>query len=554
MMRPGCTGGLAYPATNPYVVSVGGTTLTRDPSVPRGWDETAWSGVGSGCSAYEAKPAWQQDVTTGCPNRAVSDISADADPDTGLAVYDSFGYSGWLQAGGSDLASALVAGMYALAGPPAAGTYPASYPYQDTDRYNGPDGIADLNDITTGSDGSCGTLLCNAGPGWDGPTGLGTPNGVGALMASAHGYITGRLTSAADTPVAGATVSAPGGYAATTDARGDYTLAAPPGSYTITAQAFGYTAQANSGVQVTADQATAENFTLATEPTARLSGTVTDGSGHGWPLYAKITISGDRTPVYTNPYTGAYSVTLPQGATYQVQVTPLYPGYATKNVPVTIGTGDQVKNLRISAGKATCDAPGYAWSYTGAHQEFTGWGATPQDGWTVTNGGTGQTWQFSNPGSAGTVLGVTPTPPLPAGDADFAIANSVNGNTADTTLVSPVISLSGVSSQQIGFDTAYNGASGQTGEVDLSVDGGQTWTSVWQPGLAGFGGIRTQRAGARGHSGPAGRRPGRRAGPLPLHRSQRQLVGNRQRIHWHPHLCRYAWRADRGPRDRRQHR
>ena len=106
----------SWPSTDPNVVAVGGTTLVRDQSVARGWAETAWRNGGSGCSQYEPKPAYQQDIATGCANRAEADLSADADPNTGLAVYDTDGQDGWLQVGGTSLASPLTAAMYALAG------------------------------------------------------------------------------------------------------------------------------------------------------------------------------------------------------------------------------------------------------------------------------------------------------------------------------------------------------------------------------------------------------------------------------------------------------
>lgn len=89
--------GLPYPAVSPYVTSVGGTSLVRDTSA-RGWSETVWrdasegTGSGSGCSAYEPKPAFQQDV--GCAHRTTADVSAVADPATGVAVYDSYGSGG----------------------------------------------------------------------------------------------------------------------------------------------------------------------------------------------------------------------------------------------------------------------------------------------------------------------------------------------------------------------------------------------------------------------------------------------------------------------------
>ncbi|MFJ3235097.1 S8 family serine peptidase [Streptomyces sp. NPDC086787] len=166
--------GTTYPAASPYVTSVGGTTLNpaRDRN-RRHWTESAWSRTGSGCSLYEPKPPFQHDPL--CANRTMNDVSAVADPMTGLAVYNTFGSfgSGWRTVGGTSLSTALVAAMYALAGNPAPGTYPNSYPYARPHAFN---------DITTGSNGVCGgTYLCTAVPGYDGPTGIGTPHGVTGL-------------------------------------------------------------------------------------------------------------------------------------------------------------------------------------------------------------------------------------------------------------------------------------------------------------------------------------------------------------------------------------
>jgi len=161
--------GPQYPAASPYVTAVGGATLTRDSS-SRGFSETVWSGAGSGCSAYEPKPSWQTD--SGCAKRTIADVSADADPNTGVAVYDSYaskGQSGWLVFGGTSVASPIIASVYALAGNAANVTY-GSYSYSHT---------SSLNDVTSGSNGSCGgTYLCTGEVGYDGPTGNGTPTGT----------------------------------------------------------------------------------------------------------------------------------------------------------------------------------------------------------------------------------------------------------------------------------------------------------------------------------------------------------------------------------------
>jgi subtilase family serine protease len=171
--------GVQFPAASPNVVSVGGTSLTPA-SGSRGWTETAWNGTGSGCSAMEPKPGWQTD--SDCTNRTDDDVSADADPYTGVAVYDTYDRQGWLQVGGTSVGAPLIASTFALAGTPEPNTSPASYIYAHT---------SSLNDVTSGSDGSCSpAYLCTAGPGYDGPTGWGTPYGIAAFTAQTGNIIT----------------------------------------------------------------------------------------------------------------------------------------------------------------------------------------------------------------------------------------------------------------------------------------------------------------------------------------------------------------------------
>lgn len=161
--------GVEFPAASQYVTAVGGTSLRRA-SNSRGWTETAWSGAGSGCSAFITKPSWQTD--SGCSRRTVADVSAVADPSTGVSVFDSFHEPGWLVFGGTSVSSPIIASVYALAGNASSITF-GSFPYSHT---------SSLFDVTSGSNGSCSpSYLCTAGPGYDGPTGLGTPNGVGAF-------------------------------------------------------------------------------------------------------------------------------------------------------------------------------------------------------------------------------------------------------------------------------------------------------------------------------------------------------------------------------------
>ncbi|GAA1989989.1 S53 family peptidase [Catenulispora subtropica] len=166
--------GVEYPAASKNVTAVGGTALKRDSST-RGWSESVWytkagEGAGSGCSAYDSKPSWQKD--TGCSNRTVADVSAVADPATGVAVYQTYGGTGWAVYGGTSASSPIIASVYALAGTPSAAV-PAADAYAHTSA---------LNDVTTGSNGTCSpSYLCTGGTGYDGPTGLGTPNGLAAF-------------------------------------------------------------------------------------------------------------------------------------------------------------------------------------------------------------------------------------------------------------------------------------------------------------------------------------------------------------------------------------
>ncbi|MBV8079695.1 MAG: S53 family peptidase [Actinobacteria bacterium] len=191
--------GVEYPAASPYVTAVGGTTLTLGSGNTYA-GETAWSGSGSGCSTVEPKPSWQTD--SGCTRRTVADVAADADPQSGAAIYDSVSYngsSGWMEVGGTSLAAQIVGAVEALTGQ-AAQSSPAT-PYAHASL---------LHDVLSGNDGTCApSYLCTAGSGYDGPTGLGTPNGLGAFEATTVAAAPDFALTA--TPASGAV--APGGSA-----------------------------------------------------------------------------------------------------------------------------------------------------------------------------------------------------------------------------------------------------------------------------------------------------------------------------------------------------
>ena len=156
--------GVCAPADMPTVVAVGGTYLTTAQN-QRGWTETVWSGTGSGCSTVFAKPAWQTD--TGCTMRTNNDVAADASTQSAVAIY----YNGsWGEVGGTSAATPIVGGLFGANG---GKVNAASTIYSHT---------TDLFDVTSGSNGSCDpAYLCTGEPGYDGPTGNGTPDGLDAF-------------------------------------------------------------------------------------------------------------------------------------------------------------------------------------------------------------------------------------------------------------------------------------------------------------------------------------------------------------------------------------
>jgi hypothetical protein len=166
--------GPEFPAASNTVTAVGGTSLQQATNTgTRNATETVWSGTGSGCSADETKSAWQTD--SGCANRTISDVSAVADPSTGVWVYDTYGGGSWAVFGGTSVATPIVGAVYALADNSLGSTQMNSLPYADPGA---------LNDVTSGSNGSCSVAyLCHGEVGYDGPTGLGTPNGAAAFTA-----------------------------------------------------------------------------------------------------------------------------------------------------------------------------------------------------------------------------------------------------------------------------------------------------------------------------------------------------------------------------------
>ena len=168
-----------YPAAFPGVTAAGGTSLAPAATfTARGFSESAWSvtqtpdgpqGGGSGCDVNESRPTYQPNM--GCNGRAYADLSADADPNTGLEVVED---GNWGVVGGTSLATPLIAAYYAITGiDDTTNNTSAKWAYATPDS-------ALLNDITSGSNGTCSaniTYICTAGTGYDGPTGMGSISG-----------------------------------------------------------------------------------------------------------------------------------------------------------------------------------------------------------------------------------------------------------------------------------------------------------------------------------------------------------------------------------------
>jgi hypothetical protein len=331
--------GAEYPATSQYVTAVGGTALSTS-SNTRGWTESVWKtssteGGGSGCSAYDAKPTWQTD--TGCTKRMEADVSAVADPATGVAVYDTYGGSGWAVYGGTSASSPIIAGVYALAGTPGSSDYPAKYPYSHT---------SNLYDVTSGNNGTCSTsYFCTAGTGYDGPTGWGTPDGTAAFTSGtttgntvtvtnpgSQSTVTGSTASlqisATDSASATLTYSASGlptGLSISSSTGLISGTASTAGTYAVTVTAtdstgasgsasFTWTVSTSGGGSCTSSQLLGNaGFESGNTTWTASSGVITNDSGesaHAGSYYAWLDGYGS-----THTDTLSQSVTIPSGCT-----------------------------------------------------------------------------------------------------------------------------------------------------------------------------------------------------------------------------------------------
>jgi hypothetical protein len=299
------------------------------------------------------------------------------------------------------------------------------------------------------------------------------------------GALAGTVTeSSSGNPIAGARVTA-GASETVTDAAGHYQfLALPVGAYDMTVTKFGYVPAAASGVQVQAGETTTQDFLLALAPQALLNGTVRDGSGGGWPLYARVTVSapefGSQT-LFTDPVTGYYGITLVTGVTYTLATEAVLPGYLPDVRSLLLSSArlapNGVQHILLTVDAVACDAPGFQLAAQGLDERFDG-GVLPL-GWQALENAGGIGWTIHSGADPCGLFGGNDT----GGTGAFALVNShCEGEVSeDAELITPSVDASALSSVQVRFDQDFNGGSpafGEIADVDVSTDAGATWTNV----------------------------------------------------------------------------
>ncbi len=199
-----------FPASSPDVVAVGGTALYKDAGSARGWREEVWNeleldaGTGSGCTRFDTKPSWQKD--TGCTDRTDNDVAAVAAVETGVSVRIDHH---WEVFGGTSVASPLVAGIEAHASSAMRTLGAAAFYENPGSLFDVTEGF-DWDPLNEHSECAPQEYLCNAEVGYDGPTGLGTPDGVPALNEEVPLPTVTKIKSKSGPAVGGTTVTITG--------------------------------------------------------------------------------------------------------------------------------------------------------------------------------------------------------------------------------------------------------------------------------------------------------------------------------------------------------
>jgi N-acetylneuraminic acid mutarotase/subtilisin family serine protease len=342
-------------------------------------------------------------------------------------------------------------------------------------------------------------LSCGGTPEKNNVWGEGRLDAHAAVLAApigATGLLTGTVTDV-DTgePLANATVAATSAdyrRTTTTDAQGRYEISVVTGEYEVAASAYGYEPGTVAGATVPEGGTTTQDIGLTARPTVTLRGTVTDGSGHGWPLYAGLTIRDyPHGTIYTDPATGAYEVTLPADATYTVAIDAEYEGYDRLTRQIVVGTEDTAVDVTLVASIDECAAAGYRSAHLGLYEPFDT-GVLP-DGWTLAST-IGDGWEFDDPADRTNLTG---------GEGGFAVIDSADGAVReDGWLTSPPVDLTAATDPILSFRTDVILTRGIV-EIERSFDAGATWEQVWQRATS-LRGPRLEQLPLTGAAGRAG--------------------------------------------------
>ncbi|MEV4628027.1 S8 family serine peptidase [Micromonospora sp. NPDC049523] len=381
----------------------------------------------------------------------------------GVDVRSAVPGSGYGAKTGTSMASPHVAGAIALlwsAAPALVGDIPATRALLDRTA-------VDVDDT------SCGGTAADNNVYGEGR--LDVYAAVTAAPRATAGPIRGTVVDAAGgAPLAGAELTLTGAANRTlgTDTQGAFDALVPVGDYTVTATKFGYAPQTATLTVTTAGEAR-HDFRLTKVDTVTISGRVTEGADHGWPLYATVAVAGvPNGTFYTKPSDGSYKLTLPAGQRYQLTVTARYPGHQPVSAPVEVAGRNLVRDFTLPVDRYACTAPGYREQEPEQRyaQDFDD---VPPADWTVTDeAGTGQVWRYDSTEQNRT-----------GGSGGFAAVDSGEygaDSRQDTSLVSPPLDLTGVGTPAVWFDTHYETGHQSSASVEVSTDGGQTWATAWR--------------------------------------------------------------------------
>ena len=405
------SGGVIYPATSPNVVGVGGTTLDTS-SNSRGWTESVWDtssteGTGSGCSAYEPQPAWQKSIsilTAACSDRVDNDVAADADPNTGAAVYDtSNDNGGWNEVGGTSESSPMIAAVFALAGNNGnGGNNAADSIYTHT---------GNLYEVTASSNGTCtppaaDSVLCTATGAantYNGPTGWGTPDGLTAFQSTST---TGNTVTVTNPGSQTGTVGTAASLQITaTDSASGQTL-----TYSATGLPAGLSISSATGlISGTPTTAGSNSVTVTAKDTTGASGS----ASFTWTINA---VTGNTVTV-TNP--GSQTGTVGTAASLQITATDSASGQTLTYSATGLPAGLSISSATglISGTPTTAGSS----SVTVTAKDTTGASGSASFTWTINSSSSGCTAQqlLGNPGfETGSISPWTSTPDVLANTSD----------------------------------------------------------------------------------------------------------------------------------------